>query len=53
MTDDAVISALQQQLDCYQSLAKLANIQHEHVRDSRTEDLLLVLSQAAGPSGPD
>lgn len=45
MTEDAVISALRQQLDCYQRLAKLANIQHGHVRNSRTEDLLLVLSK--------
>jgi hypothetical protein len=45
MQDDTVISALRQQLDCYQRLAKLAKIQHEHVQNSRTEDLLLVLSQ--------
>jgi hypothetical protein len=45
MQDDAVISALEQQLACYQRLAKLANVQHEHVRDSRTQDLLLVLKQ--------
>ncbi|HEX4054047.1 MAG TPA: hypothetical protein VHX86_07255 [Tepidisphaeraceae bacterium] len=45
MTEDKVICALEQQLDGYQSLAKLANIQHEHVRNSRTEDLLLVLSK--------
>jgi hypothetical protein len=45
MNDDAVISALQQELDCYQRLAKLAKTQHEHVQNSRTEDLLLVLAQ--------
>jgi hypothetical protein len=45
MNDDAIISALKQELDCYQRLAKLANTQHEHVQNSRTEDLLLVLSQ--------
>jgi hypothetical protein len=45
MNDDAVIAALQQELDCYQRLAKLAKTQHEHVQNSRTEDLLLVLSQ--------
>ncbi|MGD0463226.1 MAG: hypothetical protein ABSB74_12145 [Tepidisphaeraceae bacterium] len=45
MKDDAVISALQQELDGYQRLAKLAKTQHEHVQNSRTEDLLLVLSQ--------
>ncbi len=45
MNDDAVISALRQELDCYQRLAKLAKTQHEHVQNSRTEDLLVVLSQ--------
>jgi hypothetical protein len=45
MNDDAIISALQQQVDCYQRLAKLTKTQHEHVQNSRTEDLLLVLSQ--------
>ena len=34
-----------QQLGCYQRLAKLAQIQHGHVQNSATEDLLLVLSQ--------
>jgi flagellar biosynthesis/type III secretory pathway chaperone len=45
MDHDAVLSSLIQQLDCYQRLAKLARSQHEHVQHSRTEDLLLVLSQ--------
>jgi flagellar biosynthesis/type III secretory pathway chaperone len=45
MADDPVLTALMQQLDCYQQLAKLARTQHEHVQHSRTEDLLLVLSQ--------
>jgi flagellar biosynthesis/type III secretory pathway chaperone len=45
MADDPVLAALIQQLDCYQRLAKLARTQHEHVQHSRTEDLLLVLSQ--------
>ena len=45
MADDPVLAALLQQLDCYQRLAKLAMTQHEHVQHSRTEDLLLVLSQ--------
>jgi flagellar biosynthesis/type III secretory pathway chaperone len=45
MADDPVLAALIEQLDCYQRLAKLARTQHEHVQHSRTEDLLLVLSQ--------
>ena len=44
-TDARSCSALKRQLDCYQRLAKLANTQHEHVQNSRTEDLLVVLSQ--------
>src|SRR6476659_7905812 len=40
---DSVITALQQQLDCYRRLAKLAAVQHEHVQQSRTEQLLDVL----------
>ena len=45
MKEDEIISALQKQVNCYQRLAKLANVQHDHVRDSRTQELLLVLSQ--------
>lgn len=45
MTDDPVLVALTQQLDCYERLAKLARTQHEHVQHSRTEELLLILSQ--------
>jgi hypothetical protein len=45
METDEVLPALRRQLDCYQRLAKLANIQHEHVQHSRTEELLAVLSQ--------
>ena len=43
MENDAVITALRSQLDCYRKLAKLAEIQHEHVRQGRTEQLLDVL----------
>lgn len=43
MSDDPVIQALIEQLACYRRLAKLAQIQHEHVRQCRTELLLDVL----------
>jgi hypothetical protein len=42
---DSILSALEQQVGCYRKLAKLADLQHEHVRQSRTEELLAVLSQ--------
>jgi hypothetical protein len=45
MTNDATILALENQVGCYRRLAKLAEIQHEHVQQSRTEELLDVLSQ--------
>jgi hypothetical protein len=45
MATDEVLPALKHQLDCYQRLAKLANTQHDHVQNSRTEELLAVLSQ--------
>jgi hypothetical protein len=43
MANDPVIHALVEQVACYRRLAKLARIQHEHVRQSRTEQLLEVL----------
>lgn len=43
MPSDGVIEALAEQVACYRRLAKLAAIQHEHVRQSRTEQLLEVL----------
>ena len=45
MISDPVILALQQQVDCYRRLSKLAEIQHEHVQQSRIEDLLDVLGR--------
>jgi flagellar biosynthesis/type III secretory pathway chaperone len=45
MDDDPVLDALERQVGCYRLLAKLADQQHEHVRQSRTEELLAVLSQ--------
>lgn len=38
------ISALRQQVDCYRRLAKLADLQHVHVQQSQTEQLLEVLA---------
>lgn len=44
MDGGAVITALEQQVECYRRLAKLAEAQHEHVRDEQTEALLEVLA---------
>jgi hypothetical protein len=43
MTNDVILKALEEQVGCYQRLAKLAQIQHEHIRQSRIEQLLDVL----------
>jgi hypothetical protein len=43
MVEDSVIAALREQVDCYSRLAKLAELQHEHVQQGRTESLLEVL----------
>ena len=40
---EAVIDALEEQVGCYQRLAKLAHIQHEHIQQSQTDALLEVL----------
>src|SRR5271154_1258898 len=45
MAGDSILDALEQQVGCYRRLAKLAELQHEHVRQSRTEELLAVLAQ--------
>ena len=37
MTSDPVIDALAEQVGCYRRLAKLAEIQHEHVSTAATE----------------
>ena len=42
---DPVIQALQDQVGCYERLAKLAELQHEHVQQSQTEALLDVLTR--------
>jgi hypothetical protein len=44
-TTDPVILALDQQVACYQRLAKLAEVQHEYVQQSQTEALLDVLGR--------
>jgi hypothetical protein len=43
MTTDPIILALQQQVACYQKLAKLAELQHLHVQKGETDELLNVL----------
>ena len=42
---DSVLDALEEQVGCYRRLARLVELQHEHVRQSRTEELLGVLAQ--------
>jgi len=42
---DTVIQALRDQVACYQRLAKLAELQHEHVQQSQTEALLEILGR--------
>ena len=44
MTEHPVISALREQVDCYRRLAKLADLQHVHVQQCQTEQLLEVLA---------
>ena len=38
-----VITALEEQVGCYRRLARLAQVQHEHVQQSQIEMLLQVL----------
>jgi hypothetical protein len=45
VTADPILAALSEQVDCYRLLAKLAEIQHDHVQQGRTEQLLEVLGQ--------
>jgi hypothetical protein len=42
---DPIIQALTEQLACYRRLAKLADIQHQHVQNSATDQLLDVLAR--------
>lgn len=41
----SILAALEAQLGCYQRLAKLAELQHEHVQQGQTEGLIEVLEQ--------
>ncbi len=45
MNNDPIILALQQQVVCYQKLAKLAELQHQHVQKGETDELLNVLQR--------
>jgi hypothetical protein len=40
---DPTLASLEQQVDCYRRLAKLAQLQHVHVEQNRTDALLDVL----------
>lgn len=42
---DMILEALEEQLNCYQLLAKLAELQHVHVQQNQTEGLLEVLER--------
>ena len=42
---DSILVALQQQVDCYRRLAKLAETQHQYVQQCQTERLLEVLTR--------
>jgi hypothetical protein len=45
MMQDPTILALQSQVACYEKLAKLASLQHQHVQKSETDELLDVLQR--------
>ena len=45
MDSDPIILALTQQVSCYQKLAKLAELQHQHVQKGETDELLNVLQR--------
>jgi len=45
MQNEDIILALEEQVDCYRRLEKLAAVQHEHVTHSHTEGLLEVLTR--------
>ena len=48
VAQDPTILALEQQVTCYRMLAKLAELQHEHVQQNQTEALLEVLGKRQG-----
>jgi FlgN protein len=43
MENASVLDALIDQVACYRRLAKLAAVQHDHIQNGRTEELLAVL----------
>lgn len=45
MVNDDTILALEEQVACYRRLAKLAELQHVHVQQEQTEELLEVLQK--------
>ena len=45
MNQDPVVAALEQQVDCYRKLSRLAELQHVYVQQSQTEELLEVLQR--------
>ena len=42
---DPTLNALAEQLECYKKLARLAEVQHEHIQQNQVEELLVVLEQ--------
>jgi hypothetical protein len=42
---DAFLESLKEQADCYGLLARLAELQHDHIQNSRTDHLLVVLQK--------
>jgi len=45
MHSDPILKTLEEQVGCYQRLAKLAELQHQHVQQGQTEGLLDVLGR--------
>jgi hypothetical protein len=43
LQQDPVVAALEQQVDCYRKLSRLAELQHVYVQQSQTEELLTLL----------
>ncbi len=48
MHEDATIRCLEEQVDCYRRLARLAELQHIHIEQSQTEQLIEVLNSRQG-----
>src|ERR1700677_4863259 len=45
MENDQILQAMKLELECYRSLAKLTNTQHECIQNSRSAELLAVLGK--------